>query len=258
METLKGYRYSATVAYDGQFFSGWQIQPGETTVQQSLTDALSLLNGETVQVAGAGRTDGGVHAKGQVASFLMNRQWREDKLRLAVNAHLPEGMTVSQVRSRPFDFDARRDAQWRQYRYFVWNAPWCPPYLRPYVWWRKGRPWDMELFDKGCRLLEGRHDFSAFCRLSEVPENPWRRLYWLRWRRRGPMTVLALCGDAFLTNMVRIILGNLDEVARGHQSLSWFQSLLEGASRTDSAMTAPASGLFFWRIGYRAKYKVQS
>ena len=183
----------------------------------------------------------------------LNRPWRGDKLRLAVNANVPDGICVSRVRPCSPSFDARRDAQWRLYRYCVWLASWCPPQIEPWVWWNKVSHWDMDLFAAGCRLLEGRHDFSAFCRQSEVPENPWRRLYSVRFRRRGPLVVVAVCGDAFLTNMVRIMMGNLDDVSRGKRSLDWLAGLLEGGRRSSSAMTAPPSGLTLWRVGYRPK-----
>ncbi len=251
------YRYSCVISYDGGKFFGWQTQPNGITVQESLEKALSLLNGAPVKVTGAGRTDAGVHARGQVASFLMRRQWEPGRLLLAVNAHLPDGAAVTSVSPRPADFDARRGALWREYAYFVWRGPYCYPMLRPYVWWKKKDNWDAGLIRRGCALLEGVHDFSAFCRASELPDNPVRRMHFVRYVQRGSLSVFRIRGDAFMTNMVRIMVGNLDAVGSGARPLSWLAGLLHGAGRTESAVTVPPNGLFFWKVGYKDENKVQ-
>ncbi len=245
------FTYSCVVSYDGRKFSGWQTQPGCTTVQKSLENALSLLNGGHVSVTGAGRTDAGVHARGQTASFTMSREWQPRRLLLALNANVPQGMAVVSVRPRSGDFNARRSALWREYAYFVWRGSFCYPMMRPYVWWKKKDNWDHSRICAACRLLEGTHDFSAFCRADMLPENPIRRMHFVRCIRRGNLTIFRIRGDAFLTNMVRIMVGNLDAVGSGARSLSWLASLLEGGKREDSAMTVPTSGLFFWRVGYK-------
>ncbi|MDY4032784.1 MAG: tRNA pseudouridine(38-40) synthase TruA [Pyramidobacter sp.] len=244
-------RYSCVISYDGGKFCGWQTQPNGVTVQESLERVLSLLNGSPVKATGAGRTDAGVHARGQTASFLMDRAWEPRRLLLALNANLPEGAAVASVRERPFEFDARRDALWREYAFFVWRGSFCYPMTKPYVWWKKRDDWDHDLIRRGCALLEGRHDFSAFCRAGDLPENAVRRMHFVRYICRGRLSVFRVRGDAFLTNMVRIMIGNLDAVASGRRSLSWLGDLLRGASRSDSAMTAPPEGLFFWKVGYK-------
>lgn len=251
------FRYSCVISYDGGKFSGWQTQPDCVTVQESLEDALSILNGAPVKVTGAGRTDAGVHARGQTASFLMSREWEPRRLLLALNANVPDGMSVTSVQPRPMDFDARRGALWREYAFFVWRAPFCYPMIRPYVWWKKKDNWDHDRIRAACRLLEGQHDFTAFCRASELPDNPIRRMHFVRYVRRGCLSVFRIRGDAFMTNMVRIMVGNLDAVGSGARSLSWLAGLLHGGSRTDSAVTVPPSGLFFWRVGYRAENRVK-
>lgn len=161
-------KYSVDISYDGSKFSGWQIQPGCVTVQQKLEESLTLLNGTPVKVSGAGRTDAGVHARAQTASFMMNHVWEERRLLLAVNAHLPEGASVTKVVSRPADFDARHDALWREYVFFVWRGSFCYPQMKPFVWWKKKDDWNHEFIRQGCRILVGRHNFSAFCRQSDV------------------------------------------------------------------------------------------
>ncbi len=242
--------YSCVVSYDGGRFSGWQTQPGAVTVQESIEGALSLLNGSRVRVTGAGRTDAGVHARGQVCSFAMSRRWEPRRLLLALNANLPAGAAAVRVDERSPGFDARRDALWREYAFFVWRGPFCYPMVKPYVWWKKKDTWDHALLRRACAMLEGRHDFTAFCRADELPSNPVRNMRFVRCLRRGQLTVLRVRGDAFLTNMVRIMAGNLDAVASGARPLSWLAGLLEGAPRAESAATAPPTGLFFWRVGY--------
>ncbi len=245
------FKYSVELSYDGRKFSGWQTQPDCVTVQESLENVLTLLNGSPVRVTGAGRTDAGVHARGQVASFSLGREWQPRKLLLALNANLADGIAVTSVRPRPHDFDARRSALWREYAYFVWRGSYCYPMIKPYVWWKKKDNWDHSKIRAACRLLEGTHDFSAFCRADMLPDNPIRRMHFVRCIRRGKLTIFRIRGDAFLTNMVRIMVGNLDAVGSGARSLSWLASLLEGGKREDSAKTVPTSGLFFWKAGYK-------
>lgn len=243
-------KYAAEISYLGDRFAGWQLQPGVPTVQESLETALEILEGSPVRVSGAGRTDGGVHARGQVASFELSRRWSSYSLMLALNNNLPDSVSIVRVGSVPDDFDARKSALWREYAYFIWHGPFCYPHLKPMVWWRKKDDWDDSVVNRCCSMLVGRHDFGAFCKLSERPENCQRELLRARYIRRGSLSIVRIRGTAFLTNMVRIIIGNLDVVGRGLKTPEWFRGLLLGGSRTDSAMTAPPSGLFFWRVGY--------
>lgn len=242
--------YAVRLSYLGGAFSGWQRQPHAPSVQQTLEEALTRLNGgHRVLVAGAGRTDAGVHAKGQVVSFRLDRDWDPSRFKLALNAHLPESVRGIEVARVPSSFHARRSAQWREYIYFLWTAGYIYPYIAPYVWWN--RAWkDLTILKKACALLEGTHDFSAFCRLNDCPENAIRTLHSVRLVRKGPLVRLRIRGNAFLTNMIRIILGNFDQLARGRRDLKWFNDLLCGGDRTHSARTAPPNGLFFWKVSY--------
>ncbi len=242
--------YAAQVSYLGNAFSGWQRQPHAPSVQAVLEDALVLLNrGQKVTVAAAGRTDAGVHARGQVVSFSMERKWDVYRLLMALNANLPDGVRIVRIAPVTGDFHARRDARWREYVYFIWTAEYVYPHMAPFVWWN--RRWrESTKLRQACSLLEGTHDFSAFCRLSECPPNPCRTIHSARLVRRGALVRLRIRGNAFLTNMVRIIVGNLDQIARGRRDPDWFARLLKGGDRTQSGQTAPAGGLFFWRVAY--------
>ena len=244
--------YAVQIAYEGSYFAGWQVQPQPDllTGQGVLQKALSVLEGAPVKVTAAGRTDSGVHARGQVASFQLSRIWDSYTLMKAINANLGNHISVIRAASVSDNFNARRSALWREYSYFVWHHQSCYPHLSPFVWWRNQNNWNDEIVHKCCAILHGRHDFSAFCRVSECPENPFRDLMRVRYIRKGNLSVFRIRGTAFLTNMIRIIVGNIDTVARGEHDIAWLEELLEGKSRIYSAATAPATGLFFWRVGY--------
>ncbi|MCL1940759.1 MAG: tRNA pseudouridine(38-40) synthase TruA [Synergistaceae bacterium] len=241
-------KYAVRVSYLGTNYAGWQRQPDAVSVQQRIEESLLKL-GENCAVTGAGRTDAGVHAMGQVASFCAERTWEPRKLLLAMNAHLPDDIRIMDAQQADGDFDARRSALWREYRYFIYHGSSCLAPARPFVWWNR-YDWDLERVRAACRLITGRHDFRAFCKATECPENSVRTLLRVSCKRVGRMTMLQVRGEAFLNNMVRIIAGNLDRVGRGEVPPEWMGGLLSGADRIESGMTAPPSGLFLWRIGY--------
>ncbi|GHS88833.1 tRNA pseudouridine synthase A [Synergistales bacterium] len=249
------FAYAAQVAYIGTNYSGWQRQPDALSVQQVLEEALRCLSSAPVVVTGAGRTDAGVHAVGQVASFCMDRDWEPRKLLLAVNAHLPDDVSVMKIGRVSDEFHARRSALWREYRYFIWHGRSCPPFLRTVCWWRK-YPWDACLARCACRALEGRHDFRAFCKTGECPEDGHRDISRVRYKTIGDLSIIVVRAPSFLMNMVRIMVGNIDKVARLEEPLSWLEGLLNGAERERSGMTAPADGLFFWRVAYEGEFDV--
>jgi tRNA pseudouridine38-40 synthase len=237
------------VAYVGTNYSGWQRQIGALGVQQVLEEALQRLSSEPVTVAGAGRTDRGVHAVGQVASFDLDKAWEPDRLLMAANFYLPPDVSLMRVREVPRDFHARRSALWREYRYFVWHGRSCWPHLRNRVWWRKF-PWDPGKVREACRILEGSHDFRAFCKTGECPEASVRTRSRARYKKMGNLSLILVRAPSFLMNMVRIMVGNIDKIGRGEEPLTWLEGLLSGTGRGASAMTAPAAGLYCWRAAY--------
>lgn len=243
--------YCATISYVGKNYSGWQVQPDSLSVQEVIEKALAKIEGADVRITGAGRTDKGVNAWGQTASFRLSKKIIPEKLRLAMNFYLPEDVRVMKVSEVPDEFNARYSASSREYKYFIWNDWVCPPALNNFVWWRKGKPWDFALAREACAMIQGRHNFRAFCRAGECPDDPFRTIDSLRLRKRGNLTIISVRAQSFLTNMVRIIVGNVDRVASGKNELEWLEGLLSGSERTESAMTVPASGLWFWKVNYK-------
>ncbi|MDR3279432.1 MAG: tRNA pseudouridine(38-40) synthase TruA [Synergistaceae bacterium] len=242
-------RIALELSYDGTGFSGWQSQSNENGVQDAVEGALRAL-GERVRINGAGRTDAGVHARAQIAHFDAVHAWAPRRLRLAINARLPASVSVMRAATTDDSFDARRDAVYREYRYFIWNAPTCYPHIKPYVLWLCGSHFDWGRAAQAASLLAGEHDFGAFCRTSDRPANTIRTVKSAALKRRGSMIVFRIIANSYLTNMVRITVGNLLAVAAGKRDDAWFESLLYGARRHISAKTVAPCGLFLWRVVY--------
>ena len=244
--------YAVKVSYIGKKYSGWQVQPDAISIQEEIESALGKIAGVPIRITGAGRTDRGVNAWGQVASFRMGKDIPPEKLRLAVNFYLPDDIRVMRAYYVPESFNARYSALSREYKYFVYHGHVCPPMMNNFVWHRKAKIWDMNLARECCKMIQGRHNFRAFCRAGECPEDPLRTIDTLRIRQRGNLSIISVKAQSFLTNMVRIIVGNIDSVSAGKKSLAWLEGLLTGSERTESAMTVPACGLWFWRVNYES------
>ncbi|MDL2263200.1 tRNA pseudouridine(38-40) synthase TruA [Synergistaceae bacterium OttesenSCG-928-I11] len=243
-------RFAVTLSYDGTHFKGWQSQPGGTGVQDAVESALAEL-GSAALVTGAGRTDAGVHARGQVAHFDLLKEWAPRRLTLALNAKLPPSISVMRTARVDSAFHARRSAVMREYRYFIWNASTCYPHIKPYVLWLPGRHYNWSRASAAARLLVGEHDFRAFCRTVDCPEETRRTVVHARVYARKNFVLFRVVANGYLTNMIRIAVGNLMSVASGRRDENWFRSLLEGdVERAASGQTASPSGLFFWKATY--------
>ncbi len=244
------HTYAAVISYDGVAFSGWQKQTHAASVQEDIEKALQSVCGNVVTVTAAGRTDAGVHGKGQVISFSLTTLWDLHKLVLAINFYLPETVRVMRVFLVDNNFSARFCALWREYRYYIWHGPAFPPCLSQRAWWNRWY-WNKSAVEKACLYLRGTHDFKAFCPIKECPENTVRSILSLKYRNREHLSVLTIRGNAFLMNMVRSIVGSLDLVGKEKKSAEWIKELLDdNKNRTHAGMTAPAHGLYFWRVGY--------
>ncbi len=246
-------RIKLTLHYDGGAFFGWQVQPGARTVQGELEAALSRLADRPVSVLGAGRTDRGVHAAGQVASMVLPGKWTAAAVRRALNAVLPRDVWVAAAEEVAPDFHARYDAVAREYEYRVGTADEAhSPFLRPYCWALETRrePVDPALLAEAARLLVGEHSFRAFAK-SGQPERGDRCTValaeWDEWEA-GPL--LRVRANRFLHHMVRYLAGTLVDVARGRRPLADVQQLLWGAPGLETSPPAPPEGLFLTRVYY--------
>lgn len=243
-------KYAVKIAYDGRAFAGWQKQPGLRTVQGATEDALAAFCHEDVSIQGAGRTDKGVHALGQVASFDLHSPKPLKTILLAANAHLPEDVRLMDVSETEGSFHARHSALWREYVYHVWVGGACYPQIRPFVWWNSRRDWDMKRVREACRRFRGSHDFRAFCRASECPPDTVRVISAMTAARRGSLIRFRVRGNAFLTNMVRTMIGTVDLIGSGERDPDILEDLLKGAPRCEAGPTAPPQGLVLQKVGY--------
>lgn len=242
--------FKITLAYDGAGFVGWQRQAEGTSVQGLIEDAVRELDGRDVAVAGAGRTDAGAHALGQVASFTLERTIGPDTLVRALNARLPRSVRVLSATRAPADFHARFDARMKTYRYRLWNADVVSPFEREYAWHVAGTL-HVEAMAAAARLVEGRHDFSAFQATGSVARTTERVVVSSRVARvDDPLIVYEISGNGFLRHMVRIIVGTLAEIGRGTSSPEWLGEVLASGDRRRAGPTAPTLGLFLVSVEY--------
>lgn len=241
-------RYCARVEYDGTDFAGFQIQPRGRTVQGELEKALARLSGGTrVQVAGAGRTDAGVHAREQVVAFTYRGQLSRNVLRRALSALLPPDIALGPLHSVEAGFQPRHRARYREYRYRIWNGPASP--LRERFALGVREPLNVRAMARAGQVLVGRHDFSAFGGRERQPVRSVHRLkVSVGAERGGRLITITVVGDAFLRGMVRRIVAALLRVGHGEASAAHVRRQLESKQPAGHGETAPALGLTLWRV----------
>jgi tRNA pseudouridine38-40 synthase len=237
------------IAYDGSRFAGWSAQPGQRTVQGELESGLERIVGELVELTVAGRTDAGVHALAQVASFEYEDAL-PDRLAERLNAVLPHDLAVLEAGPAPDGFDARRSALARVYRYRILVSPVRNPFEeRRSLWWRHRL--DRELLDAAAAAVVGKHDFTAFTPTQTEHVLFERNVDVCRWEDEWPgLLVLHLEAPAFMRNQVRVLVGTMLEVGGGRRDLEGFRALLDGAPRDAAGETAPPHGLYLADVRY--------
>jgi tRNA pseudouridine38-40 synthase len=237
------------LAYDGSRFHGWQRQEGFPSVQAGLEDALLALVGERVAVIGAGRTDTGVHALGQVASFHVETRLADERLQFALNAHLPEGLVARALETCGDAFHAQKDARGKRYAYLVRTETFPLPIGRGHWHWVMD-PLDLCAMRAAARHFVGRHDFGALASAGSPRKSNERRIRSLHLLVRRHGFALVVEGDGFLYNMVRTLVGTLLEVGRGQRASASIPALLAGRDRREAGPTAPPEGLYLVRVRY--------
>jgi tRNA pseudouridine38-40 synthase len=244
-------RFALIIEYDGGPFVGWQRQENGVSIQQRLEEAVAALEGGARHVVhGAGRTDAGVHAHGQVAHVDLTRDWRADRLRDALNAHLrPDPIAVLDARGVTEGFEARFSAVRRHYRYIIDNRR-APLTLQRGRMWHVKRPLDAETMHAAAQLLVGRHDFTTFRSTECQAESPIRTLERLDVRRTGSLIEITTSARSFLHNQVRSLAGSLEHVGSGRWSAEDLRAALEARERARCGQVAPPHGLYLVAVDY--------
>jgi tRNA pseudouridine38-40 synthase len=244
--------FKLTVSYDGTAYSGWQVQLNGMTIQQALETALARILGERIRVTGSGRTDAGVHALGQVASFSAATEIPAERLARAINGNLPDDIRVLDLVEAPGNFHAIRDARWKIYRYFVEDCPLPNVFRRAYCWHVRTRL-DANQMTCGAKYLIGRHNFVSFQAANSPRASTVRTIFRIRVERIGTdadQIQIEVGADGFLYNMVRNIVGTLVSVGRGDHPPEWVGELRAAHDRKRAPATAPPQGLFLMEVGF--------
>ena len=253
------------LSYDGSEFAGWQVQPGRATVQGALAHAIGRLSGENVLPQGSGRTDAGVHALAQVASFVTASPIPIENWTLALNGILPPSIRVLEASEAAPDFHARKSAHAKTYRYRMSRGPICPPFVARYVW-HYPYPLDEAAMIEAAGILVGEHDFTSFAAVDpervermtvsqeaescEIAPTNVRKIFSSAWIREGDELIYTVRGNGFLHHMVRNLVGTFVLVGKRTVSLEDLRRILASCERSAAGPTAPASGLFLVGVEY--------
>ena len=239
------------VAYDGTAYHGFQRQsPPVVAVQNVLERKLAVIFGDTIEMAASGRTDAGVHAYGQVVNFFTNGSIPIDKVPMAANSLLPDDIVVKEAWEADFDFSARHSAKAKTYIYRIQQGTTPDPLTARYAWYER-RPLNVELMQQALDMLKGEHDFSAFRAAGGAPMSPVRTIYEAKVEAKpGDMLEFTIYGNGFLYHMVRNIIGTVANVGLGRISLQRFAEIFASLDRHQASATAPACGLYLYRVEY--------
>ena len=258
------------LAYDGTDFAGWQVQPGRATIQGTLASAIGRLTGENVLPQGSGRTDAGVHALAQVASFRSASTIPTENWAAALNHILPPSIRVLEVTEAAPDFHPRKSAQAKTYRYRIHRSDVCPPFASRYVW-HYPYPLDEAAMMAAAKVVVGEHDFTSFAavdpeRVERMAVDPdangrakttvgvaptnVRRIFSSAWHRDSEELIYTVRGNGFLHHMVRNLVGTFILIGKGAITRQDFGRILAARNRSAAGATAPASGLFLVNVEY--------
>jgi tRNA pseudouridine38-40 synthase len=240
-----------TLQYDGTDFVGWQRQQSGPSIQGVVEDALAAIEGQAVTLHGAGRTDAGVHAIGQIASVRLSSALDDGTLARALNANLPPSVRIVAAETMAADFHARFSATAKTYEYRIWNGPAVPPFLRLYTW-QVPQPLDLTQLTRGAAAIAGTHDFAAFQGAGSVVHSTVRTVTAASWHQAVPDAplVFEITGEGFLRHMVRSLVGTLVEVGLGRRPVDDVAALLARPDRSRAGRTAPPRGLFLAKVTY--------
>jgi tRNA pseudouridine38-40 synthase len=243
------------VSYDGSEFAGWQVQPDAATVQGTLASAIGRITGEKVLPQGSGRTDAGVHALAQVATFVTESSVPTPNFVKALNDLLPPSVRVLEVEEAPADFHARKSARAKTYRYRIYRTSVCPPFLARYVW-HYPFPLNESAMERAAKFVVGEHDFTSFAAVDpergseDWPASNARFIFSSTWEREGDELLYTVKGNGFLHHMVRNLLGTFILVGKGTLRSEDLDRIIAARNRSAAGATAPASGLYLVSVEY--------
>jgi tRNA pseudouridine38-40 synthase len=247
--------FKITIAYDGTDFCGWQVQPSHASIQGTLADAIERITTRRLLPQGSGRTDAGVHALAQVASFALESVIPAENLQVALNHILPASIRINAVEEVQADFHARHSAVAKTYEYRIFRQSICPPFLARYAY-HHPFPLDEEAMMRASEFVIGEHDFSSFAAVDpergkeEQETENVRTIYSSEWRLDGDLLAYRIRGNGFLHHMVRNLVGTFLLVGKGSLRSDSIPTILAARRRSEAGPTAPASGLFLVSVEY--------
>jgi tRNA pseudouridine38-40 synthase len=236
-----------TLEYDGTDFVGWQFQNNGRSVQEEVEKAINKILQTNVRITGGGRTDAGVHARGQVASFKIDRDLDTNKFVKSLNSILPHDVIIREASEAPSDFDARHSAKSRRYKYYIKQEP--ISIQRNYCW-QVFYHLDIGLMQKCAEIIQGEHNFFCFCKADTGAKHHQCIVHSANWTQQKEYLIFGIISNRFLYGMVRSLVGTMIDVGRGHTSIDDFIGLLNKKDKSSAGMYAPARGLFLEDINY--------
>jgi len=242
MQTLR-----LIIEYDGTDYVGWQFQINGRSVQEEIEKALKQILQSDIRITGGGRTDAGVHARGQVASFSVERNVEIHSLAKSINAVLPHSIIILEAAEVSIDFNARYDAKSRRYTYYI--SP-VPSAIRRNFCWQVFQKMDFDLLQQCAKQVVGEHGFRSFCKVETDFHQHRCTIHSAEWRQEERLFIFDIKANRFLHGMVRTLVGTMVNVGRGHTTLEDFANILEASDRSAAGMSAPAKGLFLEEILY--------
>lgn len=242
-------RYAMVVEYDGTAYSGWQRQKNAMTVQQKIEEALEVVFGKKVVIVGSGRTDSGVHALGQVAHFDVDKELNTRSTMYSVNSLLPSDIKLQKLFKVDDDFHAQYSAKRKTYLYNSYVSESASP-LKDRFYARILPPVDVDKMQRASKALIGKHDFKAFCSTGSSINSTEREIYTMDIKQEGDEIIFEICGNGFLYNMVRIIVGTLYFIGKGKLPENAIEEMLLTGNRKKGGKTYPACGLTLKSVEY--------
>jgi tRNA pseudouridine38-40 synthase len=236
--------------YDGSKYQGWQrLGDTENTIQEKIEKTIKLIIDEDISLIGSGRTDAGVHAKGQVANFKTNSEIELSDFIYYMNVYLPKDIIIKDTKEASEKFHARYNAKEKIYTYYIYNDTYQSPFYRKYSY-HVPQKLNVENMIKACEILSDEHDFRAFCSVKSKKKSTVKTVKSITINKKEPILSIEFIADGFLYNMVRILTGTLIEIGNGNRQIDTLISLFDSKNKADAGFTAPPHGLFLEEVKY--------